>query len=104
MARIKKNDTVWVLRGKEKGKRGTVLVVDPKAGTILVKGVNMAVHHVKRTQGKEGAGLRREEAFLDASKVMPVCVSCDKPCRVNFTLSTEKAEKARTCNRCQATF
>lgn len=104
MARIKKNDTVWVVRGKEKGKRGTVLVVNPKTGKVLVKGINMAVHHVKRSQGQEAAGLRKEEAFLEASKVMPVCSSCDKPCRVNFTISTVAADKARTCNRCQATF
>lgn len=102
MERIKKNDTVAVLGGKEKGKRGTVLVVDPKAGKVLIKGVNMAVHHVKAGRNQEPAGLRKEEAFIDLCKVMPVCSSCTKPCRVNFIISADQAAKVRVCNRCQA--
>ena len=102
--RIKKNDTVVVLSGKEKGKRGVVLVVDPKKDMIMVKGLAVATHHAKARRAGESSGIRKEEAFMSASKLMPVCPSCTKPCRVNSKLSDDKKNKVRICNRCQATL
>ena len=70
---IKKNDTVIVLSGKDKGKKGKVLEAMPASGKVIVEGVNVATCHVKpRKQGEEG-GIIRREIPLYACKVMSVC-------------------------------
>ncbi len=103
MMRIKKNDTVLVMTGKDKGKRGSVLEVQPKKGRILVKGIALVTRHYKARRTGETSGIKRQEAFINASKVMPVCPSCDKPCRVRVKLD-EDNQKARECNRCAGTW
>lgn len=103
ITRIKKNDTVEVLSGKDKSKRGTVLEVNNKDGKILVKDIAMMKRHVKpRKQGETG-GIKSLEAFIDLSKVMPVCKACGKPCRVNAKL-LDDGVKVRMCNRCKEVF
>lgn len=67
--RIKKDDTVIVLTGTDKGKTGKVLKVMPKEGKVLVEGVNMKVKHQKQTQ-KEAAEIKHQEGPLDISNVM----------------------------------
>ena len=95
---IKKNDTVIVLSGKDKGKQGKVLETMPATGKVLVQGVNIATTHVKpRRQGEEG-GIIRKEAPLYVSKVMRVCPKCNKPTRAAFKL--ENGEKYRVCKKC----
>lgn len=102
--RIKKNDTVVVLTGKDKGKRGSILVIDNKNGKVLVKGVAIATRHVKARRSGETSGIKKEEAFIQMSNVMPVCSSCDKSCRVNVKALDGTANKVRICNRCKATL
>ena len=69
---VKKGDTVVVLSGKEKGKRGKVLVASPKAGSVIIEGVNMITCHTKpRRQGEPGGIIKREGA-VRANKVMAV--------------------------------
>ena len=76
--RIKKGDKVVVISGREKGKEGKVLSTDPKAGTVIIEGVNFIQRHTKpRKQGEEG-GIIKREAALNASKVMRVCPKCGK--------------------------
>ena len=76
---IKKNDTVIVLSGKDKGKKGKVLEAMPASGKVIVEGVNVATCHVKpRKQGEEG-GIIRREIPLYACKVMRVCPKCGRP-------------------------
>ena len=95
---IKKNDTVVVLSGKDKGKQGKVLETMPRAGKVLVQGINIATTHVKpRRQGEEG-GIIRKEAPLYVSKVMRVCPKCNKPTRTAYTLAD--GEKKRVCKKC----
>ena len=78
---IKKDDTVVVLTGKDKGKRGKVLAVMPKSGKVVVENINMVSRHTKpRRQGEEGGIIRKEAPFY-ACKVMRVCPKCDKPTR-----------------------
>ena len=83
IARIKKNDIVQILSGKNKGKQGSVIAILPKKGKVMVKGVAVATHHVKPRRAGEPGGIRKEERFIDMSCVMPVCSSCKKPSRVN---------------------
>ncbi|MBN9990709.1 50S ribosomal protein L24, partial [Listeria monocytogenes] len=71
-AKIKKGDRVIVLSGKDKGKTGEVTMALPKDGKVVVAGVNVAVRHVKPSQGDPQGGLKRAEAPLHVSKVAHV--------------------------------
>ena len=78
---IKKDDTVIVLSGKDKGKKGKVLAVIPKEGKVVVEKINMVHRHTKpRRQGDQG-GIIQKEAPLYACKVQRVCPKCDQPTR-----------------------
>ena len=97
---VKKNDTVVVLSGKDKGKRGKVLSVDPKTRKVVVEKINMASRHQNpRKQGEEG-GIIQKEIPLYASKVMTVCPKCSKPTRVAHKI--EGGKKVRVCKHCGA--
>ena len=97
---VKKNDTVVVLSGKDKGKQGKVLSVDPKGGKVIVEKVNVAQKHQKpRRQGEEG-GIVRREAALYASKVQLVCPKCGKATRVAH--SVKDGKNVRVCRKCGA--
>ena len=98
--KIKKGDTVVVLSGKDKGKQGKVLSVDPKAGKVVVEKINMVSRHQKpRKQGEEG-GIIQKEAPLYACKVMAVCPKCNKATRVAHKV--EGGKKVRVCKHCGA--
>jgi large subunit ribosomal protein L24 len=101
-ARVKRDDTVLVLRGKDGGNRGKVLRVLPAEGKVLVEGINVVKRH---TRGNPGAGRQggivSKEMPLDMSKVMPVCPSCDKPTRISIKV-LDDGTKARVCKRCSA--
>jgi len=103
IARIKKNDIVYVVSGKNKGKQGAVIAISPKKGEVMVKGIAIATHHVKPRRAGEGGGIRKEESFIDMSCVMPVCSSCKKPSRVNVK-KLDTGKTARVCNRCKEIF
>lgn len=97
--RIKKNDTVKIISGRDSGKEGTIIEILPKKGKVLVQGLKMITRHIKpRKQGEAGA-IRKEESYIDISQVMPMCSSCNKPCRV--IIKSEDDKKARACHRCQ---
>lgn len=103
MFRIKKNDRVKVLSGKDTGKEGTVINIDPKAGKVLVQGVGLVTRHLKATKPGAPAGIKQEEQYLQHAKVMPICTSCKVPCRVNVK-ALENGKQARMCNRCKEIF
>ena len=97
---IRKDDKVVVISGKDKGKEGKVLVADPKAGKLVVEGVNVASRHQKpRKQGEEG-GIIKVETPIYACKVMVVCPKCGKPTRVAHKLVDGK--NVRVCKKCGA--
>ena len=99
---IKRDDKVIVLSGKDKGKEGKVLSVDPKAGKVIVEGVSVASKHSKpRKQGEKG-GIIKLETPIYACKVMVVCPKCGKPTRVAHKLVDGK--KTRACKKCGASF
>lgn len=83
---LKKGDEAVVLSGKEKGKRGKVISVNPKKGMVVLEGVNFVTCHVKpRRQGETG-GIVQREAALRACKVMLVCPKTGKPTRVAHSI------------------
>ena len=97
---VKRNDTVIVLSGRDKGKTGKVLKAMPKAGKVIVEGVNVAKRHTKpRKQGETG-GIIKVETPIYACKVMRVCPKCDKPTRPAFVIKDGK--KVRVCKKCGA--
>ena len=97
---IKKDDKVIVLSGKDKGKQGKVLVADPKAGKVIVEGVNTASKHQKpRKQGEEG-GIIKINTPIYVSKVQLVCPKCGKATRVAHKITDGK--KVRVCKKCGA--
>ncbi len=103
VARIRKNDTVIAIAGKDKGKQGSVIAILPKKGKVMVKGLAIKTRHVKAKRQGEVSGIKKEESYLNASKVMPVCSSCKKPTRVaSKLLATGK--RVRICNSCKEIF
>ena len=98
---IKKGDTVIVLSGKDKGKKGEVLTVIPSESKVIVKGVNVATKHKKpRTQTEQG-GIVKVEAPIYACKVQRVCPKCDKPTRPAHKLLAD-GKKVCVCKKCGA--
>ena len=100
--RIKRDDLVKVIRGRDVGKQGKVQHVFSKEQKLLVEGVNVVKRHLKAgAEGARQAGIISKEMPLDASKVMPVCPSCGKPTRVGLRV-LEDGTRARVCKRCNA--
>ena len=98
--KVKKGDTVQVLSGNDKGKKGEVLEVIPKDSKVVVKGVNVRKKHIKpRKQGDEG-GIISVECAINSSKVNVVCPKCGKSTRVEYKIENDK--KVRVCKKCGA--
>jgi large subunit ribosomal protein L24 len=98
--KIRKNDNVIIIKGKDNGKKGKVRQVFPAAGTLIVEGANMAKRHSKtKGQAKQG-GIIELEAPLKAANVMIVCSKCGKPARIGFTIQGD-GKKVRVCRACQ---
>ena len=96
---IKTNDTVVVLSGRDKGKRGKVMSADPKGGKAIVEGVSVAKKHVKPRKEGEPGGIITMETPIYASKLMRVCPKCDKPTKPAHIFN-EDGEKVRVCKKC----
>jgi large subunit ribosomal protein L24 len=103
---VKKGDTVVVISGKDKGKKGKIMVSQPDEARVIVQGAAMVTRHVKpRKQGQPGGRIEKE-APIHASNVMLVCPKCDKPTRVahqikEVEISGEKKQKSvRVCKKC----
>jgi large subunit ribosomal protein L24 len=96
--KIKKGDTVKVLYGKEKGKRGPVVAIDVKKQKVIVEGLNLYKRHLKGDGKTRTSEIVTIEKPFPISKVMLVCPLCDKPTRV--TIKKDGKEIVRTCKKC----
>ena len=97
---IKKNDTVIVLSGKDKGVKGKVLVAMPAENKVIVENVNVATCHTKpRRQGEQG-GIVKKETPIRTCKVALFCEKCGKGVRVGHKI--ENGTKTRICRKCGA--
>lgn len=101
-SKIKKGDTVVVLRGKDRGKVGEVLKVIREEGRVIVKNVNIVKKHVKGIPGVREGGIYEMEAPIHISNVMLICPKCGKPTRVGFRIVQEGNvfRKYRYCKKC----
>ena len=101
---LKKDDTVKVISGRDKGKTGRVLRVDQETGKVLVEHVMMAKRHTRPNPGRQiKGGIAERESAIPASNVMIVCPSCGKATRVGHhveTLAGGKVRRDRVCRKC----
>jgi large subunit ribosomal protein L24 len=103
MSHVRRGDTVAVIAGRERGKRGKVLRVLPEAGRVVVEKVNMMKKHQRPTQKLRQGGIIEREGALALSNVLLVCNRCDKPSRVG-TKKLGDGRKVRVCRRCGETI
>ncbi len=97
--KIRKDDEVLVLAGKDRGKRGKVHSVIPEKGRVVVAGIHMIKRHQKAGRVRTQAGIIEREAPIALSNVMLVCNKCSKPTRVAFRF-LEGGQKVRACRHC----
>ncbi|HFC47034.1 MAG TPA: 50S ribosomal protein L24 [Dissulfuribacter thermophilus] len=96
--KIRKNDRVQVITGKDRGKVGKVLRVIPRKSRAIVEGVNIVKKHQKPTPGSQG-GIIEKEASIHISNLMLICPKCTDPVRVGFKI-LEDGSKVRICKKC----
>ncbi len=97
--KIRKNDTVLVIAGKDRGKKGKVRKTLPKKEEVIVEGVNMVKRHSRARREARQAGIIELEAPLAVSNVMLICSKCNKPTRVGSRF-LEDGRKTRICRSC----
>jgi len=97
--RVKRGDTVAVIAGKERGKRGKVLRVLPGQGRLIVEKLNMIKRHQRPTQKLRQGGIIEREGTIPLSNVMVVCTKCDRSTRIAVQVLAD-GRKVRVCKRC----
>ncbi len=98
--KIRKDDTVVIITGKDRGKRGKVRRAFPREDKVIVEGLNMIKRHSRARRAVRQAGIIELEAPIHVSNVMLVCEKCGNPTRVNFRF-LDDGRKVRICNSCQ---
>jgi len=98
-ARIRKNDTVMVIAGKERGKTGKVLRVLRERGRIVIERLNVVKRHQKPRGVQSPGGVVEKEASIHLSNVMLMCERCNAPTRIGVR-HLESGDRVRTCRRC----
>ncbi len=97
--KIRKNDTVLVVVGKDRGKKGKVRFAYPKDEKLLVEGINFIKRHTRAIRQVRQAGIIEREAPIHVSNVMLLCSKCNKPIRVGFR-TLEGGKRVRICRAC----
>jgi large subunit ribosomal protein L24 len=102
---VKSGDTVVILSGKDKGKKGKVMQVSPKEKKVIVENCNIVTKHTKPRRQGEAGGIIKAEGAMYASKVMLVCPKCGKPTRIGHKILGD-GSKERLCKNknCGETF
>ncbi|MBI4239611.1 50S ribosomal protein L24 [Candidatus Uhrbacteria bacterium] len=100
---IRKNDTVKIIAGKDRGKTGKVLKAFPSEGLLVVEGVNIVTKHVRTRQRGEKGQKVYFPGRINVSKVMVVCPKCGQPTRVGMVVGSQdlKQKKERICKKCK---
>jgi large subunit ribosomal protein L24 len=98
--KIRKGDTVQVLQGKDRGKRGEVVFAYPAKGKVVVDRLNVAKRHQKPTRAMQQGGIIEKEMPMPVSRVAIVCPSCGKATRVGYRIEADGG-KVRICRKCE---
>lgn len=96
---VRKGDTVKVIRGKDAGKKGKVLEVQPRRNRVIVESINKVKRHTRPTQGAPQGGIVEREAAINASNVLMVCGKCNEPTRLGKRV-LDTGKKVRYCKKC----
>lgn len=97
--RIKRNDIVKVISGKEKGKKGKILMVFPAEQKVIIEKLNIVKRHTKPSQKMRQGGIIEKEGKIHISNVMMVCNKCDRVTRISIKI-LENGKKVRICKKC----
>jgi large subunit ribosomal protein L24 len=100
MLKIKKGDIVEVIQGKDKGKKGKVMIIYAQTNKALVENINTVKKHKRQTRQDQKGGIVSVEMPISISKLMLVCKPCGKPVRVGFKVD-EAGNKYRICKKCK---
>ena len=100
---VKKDDTVLVLAGKDKGKKGKVLKAMPTAGRVIVERVNMVKKHQRPAGMNQQGGIIELEAPINVSNVMLICPNCNQATRTGKKILAD-GTKVRYCKKCSKTI
>ncbi len=100
---IKKDDTVVVISGKDKGKKGKVLIAEPAKSRVLIQGVNVVTKHKRPKNQRDPGGIIHQEAMVNVSNVMLLCSKCDKATRA-AKKTLDSGKRVRVCKKCGDTF
>ena len=98
LSRVRKDDLVMVIAGRERGKTGKVLRLLPSSDRVVIERINLVKRHTK-PRGTQQGGIIEKEAPLHLSNVQPVCGRCDKPARIG-TRRLDDGRGVRICRRC----
>lgn len=106
MNNIKKGDIVMIIAGKDKGKSGEVISVNPDANRVIVDNANMVSKSVRPKNAQEKGGIVKQAGTIDVSNVMLVCPECEKVVRVKHSMVEKdgKQVKTRICAKCGASL
>ena len=96
---IRKNDSVMVISGKERGKTGKVLRVNPKEDAFIIERINVVKRHTKPRGPQQAGGIVEKEASIPASNIMIMCDKCNAPVRIGKKILSD-GNKVRVCRRC----
>lgn len=107
--RFKKGDTVLIISGKDRGKRGKIDKVIPKNGKIVVTGINVAKHHLKPSRKNPHGGIVNRLAPIEAANAIIICPRCSQPTKIGQKMTTPSAKsgsatkkiKIRICRKCK---
>lgn len=103
MLKIRKNDIVQVIKGRDKGKKGKLLQILPGAKRALVEGINLVKKHKRKTQQNQQGGIVSIESSIALCNLMILCKHCNHPVRVGFKVLKDQ-EKTRFCKGCKETL
>jgi len=96
---VKSGDTVMIMSGKDRGKKGKVMGVSPKEGKVIIENANFVSKHVKPRKMGEPGGIIKAESAIYASKVQILCSRCGKPTRIGHKILGD-GTKERICRKC----
>jgi large subunit ribosomal protein L24 len=99
MLKVKKNDKVRVISGKDKGKTGKVLRIEPDKNKIYIERINIIKRHTRKKGQNQPGGIISKEGPIHLSNVRVICPNCGKLSRVGFEIK-DSGEKVRICRKC----
>src|SRR5262245_888519 len=103
MFRVKRNDQVVVLSGKDRGKKGKVLNIYPERQRATVEGLNLVKRHMRKSQNAPQGSIVSREGVIPLDRLLPVCPKCNAGVRVGFQKAAD-GTKNRVCKKCKEIF